>query len=124
MADKKYHLGIGRRKCAVAMVKVFSGDGKYEINGQAETLTQEIMEPLMICGLQKKFDISVKVQGGGHQGQIDAVKLGITRALIKEDPERHLILKKAGLVTRDQREKERKKYGLKRARKAPQWSKR
>src|SRR6202162_4886780 len=123
--------GTGRRKNAVARVRIQPGEGRVVINDK-ETLAylgRRVLEmaalaPLRITSTQRKFDISVKVVGGGTSGQAGAISHGIARALIKYDPDFRPALKKAGLLTRDARMKERKKYGLKRARKAPQYTKR
>jgi len=138
MADKKVYLGTGRRKSSVAQVKMTSGKGKITINGKDvreffpyETNVMDLMQPLVATNNEKTFDIEAKVNGGGFTGQTGAVRLGITRALLEydkvneenEDSYRK-ILKRAGFVTRDPRAKERKKPGLKAARRAPQFSKR
>ena len=138
MADKKVYLGTGRRKSSVAQVKMTSGKGKITINGKDvreffpyETNVMDLMQPLVATNNEKTFDIEAKVDGGGFSGQTGAVRLGITRALLEydkvnegnEDSYRK-ILKRAGFVTRDPRAKERKKPGLKAARRAPQFSKR
>lgn len=139
MTDKKVYYGTGRRKSSVARVRMTTGKGSIIINGRDvkeylpfPTLIMDLSQPLDITNTKDKFNIDVNVAGGGFSGQTGAIRLGITRALleydIKSDPTsdtsfRH-ILKAAGFVTRDAREKERKKYGLKKARKAPQFSKR
>jgi small subunit ribosomal protein S9 len=122
--------GTGRRKTAVARVRLVPGDGKVTINEKPalqylgrRTLEMVVMEPFKVVDT-KRYDASVKVVGGGVSGQAGAVAHGVARALIENDPELRPALKKAGLLTRDSREKERKKYGLKRARKAPQYTKR
>ena len=128
----RYVEGIGRRKEATARVRLFKGTGRFLINSQkAENYFSDIfaaknwmLAPLTLVKMEDRFDISVKVKGGGKRAQIDAVKLGIARALVKIDESLRPTLRKAGFLTRDPREKERKKYGLKRARRAPQWSKR
>jgi small subunit ribosomal protein S9 len=126
-----FHRGTGRRKNAVARVRIQPGEGHVLINekGTLAYLGRRVLEmaalaPLRITNTQRKFDISVKVVGGGTSGQAGAISHGIARALIKYDPDFRPALKKAGLLTRDPRMKERKKYGLKRARKAPQYTKR
>jgi small subunit ribosomal protein S9 len=139
MADKKVYTGTGRRKSSVAKVRMTSGKGKITINGKDvneylpfPTLVMDLMQPLEVTGTKDKFDIEVDAFGGGFSGQAGATRLGITRALLEfdspNDPEREdsfrHILKANGFVTRDAREKERKKYGLKKARRAPQFSKR
>ncbi|NLN15364.1 MAG: 30S ribosomal protein S9 [Tissierellia bacterium] len=123
--------GTGRRKTSVARVRLIPGNGKFIVNDKDideyfdfETLKTIAREPLVITEQLDKFDVLVNVQGGGFTGQAGAIKHGIARALIKADPELRPILKKAGHLTRDPRMKERKKYGLKKARRAPQFSKR
>jgi len=126
-----YIRGTGRRKCAVARVRLVNGDGGITVNGRSPSeyfgrrdLETVVTQPLRITDTMGRFTISVKVEGGGVAGQAGAVCHGIARALIGADTELRATLKKAGLLTRDSREKERKKYGLKRARKAPQYTKR
>ncbi len=130
-STEKYTRGTGRRKCAVARVRMVNGDGGLTVNGRSPSeyfgrrdLETVVTQPLRITDSTGRFSISVKVEGGGVAGQAGAVCHGIARALIEADPELRGVLKKAGLLTRDPREKERKKYGLKRARKAPQYTKR
>ncbi len=128
----QYYEGIGRRKAATARVRLFpGGTGSVIINDKEasdylpRTGDVEIMlEPLRVVGQEKQYDITVHVNGGGISGQRDAIKLGIARALLKIDPEMRPSLKKEKLLTRDSRVKERKKPGLKRARKAPTYTKR
>ncbi|MBI4023231.1 30S ribosomal protein S9 [Candidatus Berkelbacteria bacterium] len=116
---------VGRRKRAVARVRLSSGTGKLVVNDRAVTNPHpSILQPLELVGLTSAVDITVKVVGGGTTGQAEAVRHGIARALIVYKPESKTTLKKAGFLTRDPREKERKKPGLKRARRAPQWAKR
>lgn len=116
---------VGRRKRAVARIRLTTGSGKVTINEREVTEFDSVVhEPLQLVGLLDKVDVSAKVIGGGTSGQRQAVAHGIARALLKYDPETRSTLKKAGLLTRDPREKERKKPGLKRARRAPQWAKR
>ena len=122
--------GTGRRKTAVARVRLLPGEGRITINEKPalqylgrRTLELVVMTPFRVVDT-KRFDASVNVIGGGKSGQAGAVAHGISRALLENDPELRPVLKKAGLLTRDSREKERKKYGLKRARKAPQYTKR
>ncbi len=131
MASENVGYGTGRRKTAVARVRLFSGgEGRVTINekpalqylGQ-RTLEMAVMEPFKVAD-SHRFDVTVKVVGGGLAGQAGAVAHGIARALLVAEPDLRGVLKKAGLLTRDSREKERKKYGLKRARKAPQYTKR
>jgi len=123
--------GLGRRKTAVARVRIIPGEGRILINEKSplaylgqRTLEMEVLHPLRVVDSLRRFDVSVRVQGGGVSGQAGAIAHGIARALEAFDPELRPVLKKAGLLTRDAREKERKKYGLKRARKAPQYTKR
>jgi small subunit ribosomal protein S9 len=126
-----FNRGTGRRKNAVARVRIQPGEGRVVINDKdtlaylgRRVLEMAALAPLRITSTQRKFDVSVKVFGGGTSGQAGAISHGIARALIKYDPDFRPALKKAGLLTRDARMKERKKYGLKRARKAPQYTKR
>lgn len=119
----KYFRGIGRRKSAIAQVHLTKGKGVCTINGQTVTPSEDWTQPLTLTG-KSDYDITVIVRGGGMTGQHEAIKLGIARALTALDAELKPTLRKAGLVTRDPRVKERKKPGLKRARRAPQWSKR
>ena len=121
---------VGRRKSAVARVRLVAGDGKIVINGRDidnyfgyETLKMTVRQPLTLTNVGN-FDVLVNVNGGGLTGQAGAIRHGIARALCKADPELRGTLKKAGFLTRDPRMKERKKYGLKAARRAPQFSKR
>ncbi len=130
MAQVLYQ-GTGRRKTSVARVRIVPGDGKVVVNGlSAEdyfpTRTHRIIikRPLDITKMTGRFDVLVNVDGGGVSGQAGAVRLGLARALLKADPNLRPFLKKAGFLSRDPRMKERKKYGLKKARKAPQFSKR
>ncbi|MCD6156253.1 MAG: 30S ribosomal protein S9 [Candidatus Atribacteria bacterium] len=128
----RYVEGIGRRKEATARVRLFKGTGRFLVNGQkAETYFYDVysakklmLVPLTLVNKEGEFDITVKVRGGGKKAQIEAIRLGIARALVKIEPDLRPTLRKAGLLTRDARVKERKKYGLKGARRAPQWSKR
>ena len=121
----------GRRKAAVARVRMRPGEGKITINRRAfddyfssATHRMVVTEPLRVTNLTEGYDIDATIAGGGVSGQAGAMRLGITRSLVELNPELRAILKKAGLLTRDAREKESKKYGLKKARKAPQYSKR
>jgi small subunit ribosomal protein S9 len=121
----------GRRKEAIARVRLIPGSGEWKINGRTledyfpnKVHQQIVNEPLKTLDVADRYDVLVRVQGGGISGQAGAVRLGIARALIDSDPEARPPLKKAGFLTRDARVKERKKYGLKKARKAPQYSKR
>jgi small subunit ribosomal protein S9 len=128
----EYYEAVGRRKTATARVRLFpGGDGSIMINERplAEYFVREgdaatLREPLRATATENRFNISVKVKGGGITGQTGAVQLGIARALLKADPELRPILRQGGYLTRDPRVKERKKPGLKRARKAPQYTKR
>ena len=130
MAETRYY-GTGRRKKSVARVYLMPGTGKITINKRdiddyfgLETLKVIVRQPLEATETTDKFDILVNVKGGGYTGQAGAVRHGIARALLEADEEYRPILKKAGYLTRDPRMKERKKYGLKGARRAPQFSKR
>ncbi len=123
--------GTGRRKTSVAQVRLIPGEGKVVINKRPlteyfgkKTLEMVVMQPLALTKSEGRFDILATVKGGGVTGQAGAVRLGIARALLKADSEMRPSLKKAGFLTRDPRMKERKKYGLKGARRAPQFSKR
>jgi small subunit ribosomal protein S9 len=128
----QYYEGIGRRKEASARVRIFAGGtGKVTINDRegAEYMSRAgdmeiLLQPLTVLGVATSFDVSVHVNGGGVSGQRDAIRLGIARALLKLDPDNKPALRDAELVTRDNRVKERKKPGLKRARKAPTYTKR
>lgn len=134
MAVKAQELSraTGRRKEAVARVRLAPGEGKFSINGGRTledyfpnlAVRMVILEPLKILGLEKSYDFFVRLDGGGVTGQAGALRQGIARALVELDPELRNTLKKAGFLTRDPRIKERRKYGLKKARKAPQYSKR
>ena len=126
-----YFYGTGRRKESVARVRVYAGTGKIIINGRdiddyfgLETLKLIVRQPVTLTGTQDKFDIVVNVTGGGVSGQAGAIRHGLSRALLQYDENLRPQLKKAGFLTRDPRMKERKKYGLKAARRAPQFSKR
>ena len=128
---KVQYLGTGRRKCSVARVILTPGDGKMQINRKSiddyfgyETLRMLVRSPLVETEALARYDVAVNVKGGGFTGQAGAIRHGIARALIKSEPELRGTLKKAGFLTRDSRMKERKKYGLKAARRAPQFSKR
>ncbi len=122
---KSYWYGLGRRKTAIAKVKLVKGTGKYFINErEIATPSRVYTEPLKITGKDKNFDVYAKVYGGGISSQLEAIRLGISRALDKFDPDLHKTLKIEGFLTRDPRMKERKKPGLKGARRAPQWQKR
>ncbi|MBQ7201630.1 MAG: 30S ribosomal protein S9 [Eubacterium sp.] len=130
MAAKTFY-GTGRRKSSVARVYITPGTGKVTINKKdmddyfgLDTLKIIVRQPLEVTGTADKYDVKVTVRGGGFTGQAGAIRHGIARALNKADEEFRAPLKKAGFLTRDAREKERKKYGLKKARRAPQFSKR
>ena len=137
MANKVY-IGTGRRKSSIAQVKMVPGKGKITVNGRDvrdffpyETNVMDLMQPLVATSNENNFDIEVKVNGGGFTGQTGAIRLGITRALLEYDSANvdsennyRKVLKAAGFITRDSRKKERKKPGLKAARRAPQFSKR
>lgn len=133
MAKKEtYHYGLGRRKRATARARLFGGKGKITINDKPanvyldddEQLLWDLIQPLALLGKEKSFDITIRVSGGGTSGQVDACKLAISNALAVMNDDLRSTLKKAGLLKRDPREKERKKYGLRKARKKEQFSKR
>ncbi|MDD4923831.1 MAG: 30S ribosomal protein S9 [Dehalococcoidales bacterium] len=131
MKKKTYSQGTGRRKTAVAQVRIMPGSGEILINGMPyeQRFTsfehrKSIVQPFMVTETMGKFDVSVIVDGGGVSGQAGAISMGISRALLKEDEKFKAALRGDGLLTRDSRAKERKKPGLKRARKAPQYTKR
>lgn len=129
---QQYYYGTGRRKSAVARVRLYPGSGTIEVNnkpareyfGGRDLYQLTISEPLRLTNLFDRFSIQVRVAGGGMSGQAGAVRHGIARALARFDPDLRAALRRAGLLTRDARVKERKKVGLKRARKAPQYTKR
>ena len=130
MAKVEYS-AVGRRKKAIARVRLVPGEGKIVINKRdidnyfgLETLKMVVRSPLALLGLEGKYDIVVRVNGGGIAGQAGAIRHGLSRALLQQNDENRSALKKAGFLTRDPRMKERKKYGLKGARRAPQFSKR
>ena len=131
MAEKNRYTAVGRRKRSVAKVTLTPGKGNITVNGKDvkdympyETLVMELVQPLELTDSKDKFDINIDVKGGGFSDQTGAIRLGITRALLLANSESRPTLKSAGMVTRDARIKERKKYGLKKARRAPQFSKR
>jgi small subunit ribosomal protein S9 len=131
MSTATYHRGTGRRKCAIAQVKLYSGSGGIVINGKPyqELFTlvdhrRMIEQPFIVTDTMGKYSVEVKVVGGGMTGQAGAIKHGIARALVDLNESFKSPLRQNGLLTRDPRVKERKKYGLKRARKAPQYTKR
>ncbi|MBD1382728.1 30S ribosomal protein S9 [Metabacillus arenae] len=130
MAQVQYY-GTGRRKSSVARVRLVPGEGRIVVNNREikeyipfAALIEDIKQPLALTETASGYDVLVSVKGGGFAGQAGAIRHGIARALLQADPEYRLTLKRAGLLTRDARMKERKKYGLKGARRAPQFSKR
>ena len=131
-SKKAYMYGTGRRKSSVARVHLFpNGTGSITVNGRSideyfglDTLKLIVRSPLVLLGLEGKYDVVVRVSGGGVSGQAGAIRHGLSRALLQQSDENRPVLKKAGFLTRDPRMKERKKYGLKAARRAPQFSKR
>ncbi|MFQ5555265.1 MAG: 30S ribosomal protein S9 [Acidimicrobiia bacterium] len=121
----------GRRKSSVARVRVYPGTGSFQLNGRSLedyfpqiALRLKVLEPLKTADADGRYDIKAKLEGGGYTGQSDALRLGIARALVEMDPELRTTLKKEGMLTRDARRVERKKYGLRKARRAPQFTKR
>ena len=132
MVSKKYTYGLGRRKASTATARLYKGKGEITINGKPaleylsgnKTYLAEITDPLAITEKQKDYDITILAKGGGLAGQVDAIKLAISKAIVSEAPDLRPILKKAGMMKRDPREKERKKYGLRSARRKEQFSKR
>ena len=130
MSEKTSYYGTGRRKSSVARVYVFAGKGKITVNGRDvdeympyATLVQNLKQPLTLLGVEGKYDVKAEASGGGFTGQAEAIRLGIARALLEAGEDRKT-LKVHGMLTRNARRKERKKYGLKAARRAPQFSKR
>jgi small subunit ribosomal protein S9 len=126
-----FNTGTGRRKTAVARVRLLPGEGEIVVNGRslvehfgAAIDEADVRMPFRVTGTEGRFNTMIKVEGGGVSGQAGAIRHGIARALLELDPEYRLVLRQGGLLTRDPRMKERKKYGLKRARKAPQYTKR
>ena len=133
MADAKtYDYGLGRRKAATARARLIKGKGNVTINDKPavdylsgnKTMLAEITDPLALVGKQQEFDVTIRVSGGGLAGQVDAIKMAIAKAITVGAPNLRSTLKKAELLRRDPREKERKKYGLRSARKREQYSKR
>ena len=132
MAEAKYDYGLGRRKSATARARLTKGKGNITINGKTaaeylsgnKTMLAELTDPLAIVNKQQEFDVSIRVSGGGLAGQVDAIKQAIAKAITVGAADLRSPLKKAGFVKRDPREKERKKYGLRSARKREQYSKR
>lgn len=129
--ERAQYIGTGRRKSAIARVRLLPGEGKITINKRdiesyfgLETLKVIAKQPLTLTGTTAKYDVFVNVHGGGYTGQAGAIRHGIARALIRADEDLRSVLKRAGYLTRDPRMVERKKYGLKKARRAPQFSKR
>ena len=130
MSTAFFH-GTGRRKTSVARVRLIAGEGEVVVNGRSldehfgnsVNLAQNMLQ-FRVTGTEGRYNAMVKVEGGGYQGQAGAIRHGLARALLQSDPEARLPLRQAGLLSRDPRMKERKKYGLKRARKAPQYTKR
>lgn len=129
---EKYIYGLGRRKAATARARLYKGKGEITINDKPaleylsgnKSLMAEITDPLALAEKQNEYDVSIRVAGGGLAGQVDAIKLAISKALTTEMSDLRPVLKKAGFLKRDPREKERKKYGLRSARKKEQFSKR
>ena len=131
MATTTFNSGTGRRKTAVARVRLLVGEGEIVVNGRslvehfgAAVDENDLRLPFKVTGTDGRFNTMIKVEGGGVTGQAGAIRHGIARALLELEPEHRLALRQAGLLTRDPRMNERKKYGLKRARKAPQYTKR
>lgn len=132
MADAKYAYGLGRRKSATARARLYKGKGSITINDKPaadylsgnSTMLAEVTDPLALVNKQKDFDVTIRVSGGGLAGQVDAIKLAIAKALTVDHADLRSTLKKAEFLKRDPREKERKKYGLRSARKREQYSKR
>jgi len=131
MATPNFLSGTGRRKTAVARVRLLPGEGEIVVNGRsllehfgAAIDESDVRMPFRVTGTEGRFNAMIKVEGGGFTGQAGAIRHGIARALLELDPQHRPVLRGAGLLTRDPRMKERKKYGLKRARKAPQYTKR
>ena len=131
MNQVTFHEGTGRRKTAIARVRLLTGEGEVVVNGRSleehfgnAVDLQDILMPFRVTNTEGKFNAMIKVHGGGHHGQAGAIRHGIARAILQSDPEARRPLRQAGLLSRDPRRMERKKYGLKRARKAPQFTKR
>jgi small subunit ribosomal protein S9 len=130
-ANTAFFTGTGRRKTSVARVRLIAGDGEVVVNGRSleehfgnAVNLGEILMPFRVTGTEGRFNAMVKVEGGGYQGQAGAIQHGLARAILLSDPDARVPLRQGGYLTRDPRMKERKKYGLKRARKAPQYTKR
>jgi len=131
VADQAYFYGTGKRKCAIARVKLFPGTGSVIVNGKSlaeayplPSLQSKALDALRVANMMDRFNVIAKVEGGGISGQVCAIRHGVARALVELDEGLKPLLRQYGLLTRDARIKERKKYGLKRARKAPQYTKR
>jgi small subunit ribosomal protein S9 len=132
MASNSYHYGLGRRKSATARVRVMTGKGNVTVNdkpaaeyfAESKYLLTKLQQPFAVLDQVGKFDVTVKVSGGGHEGQTEAISLGIAKALVSINEDYKSTLKRADLLSRDPREKERKKFGLKGARKQRQFTKR
>lgn len=132
MAKNTYFYGLGRRKAATARARLMGGKGNITVNGKTAaeyfqnntSMLAELTDPLAAIGKQKEFDVTLVIRGGGPAGQVDAAKLAISKSISIMNEEMRTVLKKAGLLKRDPREKERKKYGLRSARKREQFSKR
>ena len=132
MAAKNYHYALGRRKSATARVRLMGGKGNITVNdkpageyfAESKFLLADLEQPFTVLEVNGKFDVSARVSGGGHAGQIEAIRLGISKALVELNEDYKSTLKRADLLSRDPREKERKKFGLKGARKQRQFTKR
>lgn len=132
MAKDNYFYALGRRKSATARVRLMTGKGVITINGkpaneyfsESKYLLNKLQQPFVTLDIVNKFDVSAKVSGGGHEGQVEAIRLGISKAIVVMNPDFKSTLKRADLISRDSREKERKKFGLKGARKQRQFTKR
>ena len=122
--ELKYYFGTGRRKTATARVRIFENSKTYSLNGEEFKFSDQILSPFEVVGKKGTFGITVITNGGGKKSQDESIRHGISRALVQYNSEFRLPLKKAGYLRRDPREVERKKPGLKKARRAPQWSKR
>lgn len=132
MAAQNYYYGLGRRKSATARVRIMNGKGSVTVNdkpaseyfAESKYLLSKLDQPFTVVDLNGKYDVTVRVTGGGHDGQIEAIRLGIAKALVEANNDLKSTLKRADLLSRDSREKERKKFGLKGARKQRQFTKR
>jgi len=123
-SKKQYWGAVGRRKTAIASVRISKDDKTITVNGKKDDGNDIYFSPMVLVGVKDDFGISIKLSGGGKESQLGAARLGVARALEKFNPDFRTTLKKAGFLTRDSREKERKKFGLRGARRAPQWAKR